>query len=110
VGSLSGTSVAASAQAWAALGVAQQDALTAGLARLQQRVGFLDAVLAERGGRARVDGLRRRLAALQCADYALRANEAMHRGAEAQLDTSARDRFMADSLLGSAKTITLRQP
>jgi len=99
VGSLAGTSVAASAQAWAALGVAQQDALTAGLARLHQRVGFLDAVLAERGGRARVVGLRRRLAALQCADYALRANEAMHRGAEARLDISARDRFMADSLL-----------
>ncbi len=106
VGSLSGTSVAASAQAWAALGVAQQDALTAGLARLHQRVGFLDAVLAERGGRARVDGLRRRLAALQCADYALRANEAMHRGAEAQLDTSARDRFMAGSLL----TLLEREP
>lgn len=99
VGDLSGTSVAASAQAWAALGVAQQDALTAGLARLHQRVGFLDALLAERGGRDRVVGLRRRLAALQCADYALRANEAMQRGAEAQLDTSARDRFMADSLL-----------
>jgi len=56
-------------------------------------------VLAERGGRARAAGLRQRLSALQCADYALRANEAMHRGAEAPLDTSARDRFMADSLL-----------
>lgn len=99
VASVAGTSVAASAQTWAALGVAQQDALTAGLARLHQRVVFLDAVLVERGSRARVAGLRRRLAALQCADYALRANEAMHRGAEAQLDTSARDRFMADSLL-----------
>lgn len=99
VGSLSGTSVAASAQAWAALGVAQQDALTAGLARLSQRVGFLDTVLVERGGLARVVGLRRRLAGLQCADYALRANEAMHRGAQAPLDMSARDRFMADSLL-----------
>ncbi len=96
---LSGTSVAGSAQAWAALGVAQQDALTAGLARLHQRSGFLEAVLAERGGRARAAGLRQRLSALQCADYALRANEAMHRGAEARLDMSARDRFMADSLL-----------
>lgn len=99
VSSLSGTSVAGSVQAWASLGVAQQDALTAGLARLHQRVRFLDTVLAERGGRARVVGLQRRLAALQCADYALRANEAMHRGAEARLDLSARDRFMADSLL-----------
>jgi erythromycin esterase len=99
VSSLSGTSVAASAEAWAAFGVAQQDALTAGLARLRQRVEFLDDVLVESGGRDRVVGLRRRLLALQCADYALRANEAMHRGAEAKLDTSARDRFMADSLL-----------
>jgi len=99
VGELSGTSVASSAQAWAGLGVAQQDALTASLARLHQRVGFLDSVLVERGGHERSIGLRRRLAALQCADYALRANEAMQRGAEAQLDTSARDRFMADSLL-----------
>lgn len=99
VGALSGTSVAGSTQAWAALGVAQQDALTAGLSRLRQRVRFLDAVLAERGSRARVVGVQQRLAALQCADYALRANEAMHRGAEAHLDMSVRDRFMADSLL-----------
>ena len=96
---LSGTSVAGSVQAWASLGVSRQDALTAGLARLVQRVHFLDHLLAERGGQDRVVGLRRRLEALQCADYALRANEAMHRGAEARLDTSARDRFMADSLL-----------
>ncbi len=96
---LAGTSVARSAQAWARLGEPAQDALTAGLARLHQRVRMLDEVLVSRSDRARVDGARRRIEALACADYALRAYEAMHRGAEAPLDLSVRDRFMADSVL-----------
>jgi hypothetical protein len=60
---LAGTSAARSAQAWAALGEAKQDALTAGLARLHQRMRALDAVLVERSERGRVDGARRRLEA-----------------------------------------------
>lgn len=94
-----GTSVARSAEEWALLGEAKQDALTAGLARLHQRVRMLDALLVKRSERRRVDGARRRLEALSCADYAMRANEAMHRGADALLDLSVRDRFMADSVL-----------
>lgn len=98
-GSLAGTSVARTAAAWAALGEAKQEALTAGLSRLGRRVRALDEVFAERGGRAGVDRTRRYLDALACADYAMRANDAMHRGAEWVLDHSVRDRFMADSVL-----------
>lgn len=97
--SLAGTSVARTAQAWAALGTAAQDALTASLGRLQQRLRAIDALLVERTGRARTDQARRRVEALIAADYAMRANEAMHRGSEAFLDHSVRDRFLADSVL-----------
>ncbi|MGI5864091.1 MAG: erythromycin esterase family protein [Myxococcales bacterium] len=96
---LAGTSVARSADAWRELGEAQQDALTAGFARLRQRVHALEHVFAEKSDRARVELARRDLAALECADFALRANDAMHRGAEAPLDMSVRDRFMADRML-----------
>ena len=96
---LVGTSVARTAQAWASLGTHQQDALTASLARLRLRMRALDAVLVARSSRDGVDRARRQLDSLIHADYAMRTNEAMHRGAEAALDHSVRDRFLADSVL-----------
>ena len=96
---LAGTSVARTAQAWASIGTHEQDALTASLGRLRLRMRALDAVLVSRSSRERVTRARRQLDALIAADYAMRTNEAMHRGAEAYLDHSVRDRFLADSVL-----------
>jgi erythromycin esterase len=96
---LVGTSVARTAQAWASIGTHQQEALTASLGRLRLRMRALDAVLVERSSRDRVARARRQLDALIAADYAMRTNEAMLRGADAYLDQSVRDRFLADSVL-----------
>lgn len=96
---LAGTSVAGSAQAWTELGEAAQDALTAGVSRLQQRMRALGSEFARRSDRLRTDAARRRIDALVCADYMLRASAAVHQGSGALLDHSVRDRFMADSVL-----------
>lgn len=96
---LAGTSAARTAQAWAALGSAEQNELTAALNRLQQRMAALEPLLIERSDTARFQTVYRMVKALVSADYMLRANEAMHRGAGALLDHSVRDRFMADRVL-----------
>lgn len=98
-GRLSGASAAGTAAAWTKLGEAEQNSLTAGLARLRQRMHALESLFVSRADRARLDAAHRRLDALLCADYMFRATAAMHHGAEALLDHSVRDRFMADSVL-----------
>jgi len=100
---LPGTSVVGSMQAWAALGKAKQDALTAGIARLCHRMRALKTVFIERSSHSQFCSALRQLEALSCSDYVLRATEAMHRGGELPLDLSVRDRFMADSLLDILK-------
>lgn len=96
---LVGTSVAKTAQAWAALGTAQQNEFTAALNRLQQRMAAMEPLLVDRSDTARFQKTHRMVKALMCADYMLRASEAMYRGAGALLDHSVRDRFMADRVL-----------
>lgn len=99
VSHLAGSSGARTAAAWSTLTQAEQDALTAGLARLRRRVDALEPLILERSDEAQFRRARQQIDALAVADYALRVNAAMQRGEEALLDHSVRDRFMADSVL-----------
>jgi erythromycin esterase len=94
-----GGSVAVAAPRWAGLDRADQDALTAALGRLVLRSRALEPRYVERGGRERYDTALRRIEAAWHADYMVGALNGVFTGTGIPLDTSVRDRYMADSLL-----------
>ncbi|MDQ7904419.1 erythromycin esterase family protein [Phytohabitans sp. ZYX-F-186] len=93
-----GKSGASAAPAWAGLATAEQDALTAALARLLLRFRGLRPLYVERGGQHDYDVALRRLEAAGHADYMLRAMNGLFTGTGLPGDMSVRDRFMADSV------------
>ncbi|MFH9425056.1 erythromycin esterase family protein [Streptomyces sp. NPDC017529] len=93
-----GASMALSAPAWARLGTAEQDALSAGLTRLRTRLRSLEPLYVERGGRYAYDTALHRVEAACHTDYHFRAMAELYAGGGMAADTSAREVFMADSV------------
>ncbi|MFD7511437.1 erythromycin esterase family protein [Streptomyces sp. NPDC059853] len=98
-GPVDGGSAAVAAPAWARLSTAGQDALTAALTRLLIRFRALEPLYVERGGRAEYDIALRRLEGACHADYGFCAMAGLFAGEGLPGDTSARDSYMAGSLL-----------
>ncbi|XVQ08869.1 erythromycin esterase family protein [Spirillospora sp. CA-255316] len=94
-----GGSVAVAAPRWAELDRADQDALSALLGRVVLRCRALEPAYVERGGRERYETALRRIEAAWHADYMVGALNGVFTGTGLPLDTSVRDRYMADSLL-----------
>ncbi|KZM70565.1 erythromycin esterase family protein [Nocardia terpenica] len=87
---------AAAAPAWAVLDPADQDAVTAGLARLLLRLRSLEPRHVSRCGRPRFEIARRLLEAATHTDYTFRAAAAMMAGRVA--DMSVREIYLAESV------------
>ncbi|GGQ31176.1 erythromycin esterase family protein [Streptosporangium pseudovulgare] len=98
-GSFAGASAASAAPAWTRLPVAEQDALSAALTRLIIRFRSLEPLYVSRGDRHDYDVALRRLEAACHADYGFRAMAGLYAGDGLTADTSARDAYMAGSLL-----------
>lgn len=96
--SFAGASAASAAPAWARLPAAEQDALTAILARLLIRFRAVESMYVSRSDQDGYDIARRRLEAACCADYGFRAMADLFAGTGLAADTSARDSYMADSV------------
>ncbi|MET7332912.1 erythromycin esterase family protein [Nonomuraea sp. NPDC005650] len=94
-GEITGGSAVVSAPAWAALGPAVQDSLTASLSRLSTRLRALEPLYVSRSDQHRYDTARRHLEAACHTDYMLRAMNDLFAGAGLPGDTSARDHYMA---------------
>ncbi|MFG2736578.1 erythromycin esterase family protein [Streptomyces harbinensis] len=94
-----GGSAAVAAPAWARLTTAEQDDLTATLARLLLRFRALEPLYAERGGRPGYDLALRLLEGACHADHGFRAMAGLFAGEGLPGDTSARDSYLAGSLL-----------
>ncbi|WP_019435993.1 erythromycin esterase family protein [Streptomyces sp. AA0539] len=94
-----GGSAAVTAPAWARLTTAEQDDLTATLARLLLRFRALEPLYAERGGRPGYDLALRLLEGACHADHGFRAMAGLFAGEGLPGDTSARDSYLAGSLL-----------
>ncbi|WP_405775483.1 erythromycin esterase family protein [Streptomyces sp. NBC_00859] len=97
--SFAGGSGADTAPAWARLPAAEQDALSAALARLLIRFRAVEPLYVARGGRSRYDVALRRLEGACHADYTFRALADLFTGKGLTADTSARDGYMAESVL-----------
>ncbi|MEU4797549.1 erythromycin esterase family protein [Streptomyces sp. NPDC023327] len=97
--SFAGDSAAAAAPAWARLTTAEQDTLTALLARLHVRFRALRPLYLSRGDQHGYDTALRCLEAACHGDYTFRAMAALFAGEGLTADTSARDSYMAESLL-----------
>ncbi|MFE6039873.1 erythromycin esterase family protein [Streptomyces sp. NPDC056452] len=97
--SFAGDSAAVAAPAWARLATDEQDALSALLARLLIRVRSLRPLYLSRGDRHSYEVALHRLEGACHADHTFRAMAALFAGGGLTADTSARDRYMADSLL-----------
>ncbi|MEV0321615.1 erythromycin esterase family protein [Streptomyces sp. NPDC050658] len=97
--SFAGDSAAVAAPAWARLATTEQDTLTALLARLLVRFRALQPLYVSRGDRHSYDTALRCLEAACHTDYTFRAMAALFTGDGLTADTSARDLFMAESLL-----------
>ncbi|RLU78191.1 erythromycin esterase [Streptomyces griseocarneus] len=98
-GRFAGTSGALAAPAWSRLESTEQDALSADLARLLTRFRSLEPLYVERGGRYVYDVALRRLEGACAADYSFRAMAGLFAGTGLPADTSARDAYMAGSVL-----------
>ncbi|MEN3536717.1 erythromycin esterase family protein [Microbispora sp. ZYX-F-249] len=98
-GSFAGPSAASAAPAWSRLPTAEQDALTAALLRLLIRFRAVEALYVSRGDRHRYDVALRCLEAACHADYGFRAMAGLYAGTGLTADTSARDVYMAGSVL-----------
>ncbi|GLZ79680.1 erythromycin esterase [Actinorhabdospora filicis] len=96
--SFAGDSGAVAAPAWAGLAAAEQDALTASLARLLIRFRTLEPLYVARGGREAYDVAVRRLEGACHADYTFKAMAGLFAGTGRTADTSARDAYMAGSV------------
>ncbi|MFF0747147.1 erythromycin esterase family protein [Streptomyces sp. NPDC004111] len=97
--SFAGDSAALAAPAWARLPSADQDALTALLSRLLLRFRCLKPLYLSRGDEHSYDTALRCLEAARHGDHTFRAMAALFAGNGLTADTSARDHFMAESLL-----------
>ncbi|WP_406530515.1 erythromycin esterase family protein [Streptomyces sp. I8-5] len=102
-GSFAGTSAAAAAPAWTRLPTADQDALTATLTRLLIRFRAVEPLYVSRGDRHSYDIALRRLEGACQADYGFRAMAGLFAGNGLTADTSARDVYMAESVLWHLK-------
>ncbi|GHE15187.1 erythromycin esterase family protein [Streptomyces alanosinicus] len=94
-----GGSAADAAPAWARLAGAEQDALSATLARLLIRFRSLEPLYVSRGDQHSYDIAVRRLEGACRADYTFRAMADLFAGEGLTADTSARDAYMAQSVL-----------
>lgn len=94
-----GRSAAVAAPAWARLDTAEQDALSAALARLLTRFRAVRPLYLARGDQGAYDLALRRLEGACHAEYTFRAMAGLFAGAGLTADTSARDRYLAESLL-----------
>ncbi|MEV7802931.1 erythromycin esterase family protein [Microbispora sp. NPDC088329] len=101
--SFAGASAAAAAPAWTRLTSAEQDALSAILMRLLLRFRAVEVLYVSRGDRAGYDIALRRLEAACHADYGFRAMAGLYAGTGLTADTSARDVYMAGSVLWHLK-------
>ncbi|MEQ4725497.1 erythromycin esterase family protein [Nonomuraea sp. B19D2] len=97
--SFAGASAASAAPAWTRLATAEQDALSAILMRLLIRFRAVEALYLSRGDQRSYDIARRRLEGACHADYGFRAMAGLYAGNGLTADTSARDVYMAGSVL-----------
>ncbi|MFJ3589874.1 erythromycin esterase family protein [Streptomyces sp. NPDC090231] len=97
--SFAGDSAAVAAPAWARLSTNEQDTLSALLARLLIRFRALKPLYLSRGDRNSYDTTLRCLEAACHGDYTFRAMAGLFAGDGLTADTSARDLYMAESLL-----------
>ncbi|MFH8342821.1 erythromycin esterase family protein [Streptomyces sp. AM6-12] len=97
--SFAGGSAAVAAPAWARLATAEQDALSATLTRLLIRFRSLEPLYVSRGDQRDYDIAVRRLEGACHADHSFRAMAGLFAGNGLTADTSARDAYMAGSLL-----------
>ncbi|MER7722433.1 erythromycin esterase family protein [Streptomyces sp. NPDC096323] len=97
--SFAGDSAAAAAPAWARLAPTEQDTLSALLARLLIRFRSLKPLYVSRGDQHSYDTALRCLEGACYGDYTFRAMAALFAGEGLTADTSARDLYMAESLL-----------
>ncbi|RDI53947.1 erythromycin esterase family protein [Nocardia mexicana] len=97
--SFAGASAASAAPGWTRLPAADQDALSAILARLLIRFRAVESLYVSRSDRRAYDIARRHLEAAGAADYGFRAMADLFAGTGLAADTSARDSYMADSIL-----------
>ncbi|OZM71289.1 erythromycin esterase [Amycolatopsis antarctica] len=97
---IEGDSIAAAAARWADLPVAEQTALTSTLSRLSVRMRALEPLYLRRGDRAGYELARHHLAVATHADYMFATIHGLLFGGQVlPMDSSVRDRLMADSLL-----------
>jgi len=89
---------AAAAPAWAGLDVAQQDALTASLARLRLRLRAVEPLAVARTDARRYRVAERMLAAACTVDHMFRAMNDLFAGAGSPADLSVRDIYMAETV------------
>ncbi|MFI9841897.1 erythromycin esterase family protein [Nonomuraea sp. NPDC051941] len=97
--SFAGASAASAAPAWTRLATAEQDALSAVLMRLLIRFRAVEALYVSRGDQHSYDIALRRIEAACHADYGFRAMAGLYAGTGLTADTSARDVYMAGSVL-----------
>ena len=97
--SFAGASAASAAPAWTRLATAEQDALSAILMRLLIRFRAVEALYLSRGDQRSYDIALRRLEGACHADYGFRAMAGLYAGNGLTADTSARDVYMAGSVL-----------
>ncbi|MER5228177.1 erythromycin esterase family protein [Streptomyces flaveus] len=97
--SFAGGSGAVAAPAWARLSAAEQDALSAVLMRLLIRFRSVEPLYVSRGDQRSYEIALRRLEGACHADYTFRAMADLFAGSGLTADTSARDIYMAGSVL-----------
>ncbi|MFB6713183.1 erythromycin esterase family protein [Streptomyces sp. NPDC056237] len=97
--SFAGGSGADAAPAWACLTTAEQDGLSATLMRLLIRFRSLEPLYVSRGDQQSYDIAVRRLEGACQGDYTFRAMAGLFAGKGLTADTSARDVYMAESVL-----------
>jgi erythromycin esterase len=93
-----GTSGAAAAMEWSKLSIAEQDALTATLARIVLRFRALEPLYVARSSQRVYDVALRHLEAASHADHMFRAMAGLFSGSGLPADTSVRDLYMAESV------------
>ncbi|NJP24685.1 erythromycin esterase family protein [Microbispora sp. SCL1-1] len=97
--SFAGASAASAAPAWTRLAAAEQDALSAILMRLLIRFRAVEVLYVSRGDRRSYEIALCRIEAACHADYGFRAMAGLYAGTGLTADTSARDVYMAGSVL-----------
>lgn len=97
--SFAGGSGAVAAPAWARLATAEQDALSSTLTRLLIRFRSLEPLYVSRSDQHSYEIAQRRLEGACHADYTFRAMADLFAGKGLTADTSARDAYMAESVL-----------